>query len=386
MTGPADALQPAGHRRRRLDLDHQVDGTHVDTELQRRGGDQGRDLAGLEGVLDLEALLACNRTVVSAYQLLAGQVVETSGQPLGQATGIHEHQRRVMLADELEQHGRDRRPDRVAHLRVTRRRTFQQTGVDGLAQLTHVLDGHHHLEVEGLAHAGIDDGDGPGVPLAGVEVTGATAQESGDLVEGTLGRRQADALRRPLGEPLQPLQREREMGAPLGAGHGVDLVDHHVLDRLQDLSRVRGQHEIQRLGRGDEDVGRVACDVAAVAGGRVAGARRRAQRRHLPPGPLGLQGDAGERRPQVAIDVVGQRLQRRDVEDAAPLLLGRRVVGEQAIDDPKEGGQRLARAGRREDQRVPALADGLPTLLLGGRRLRERALEPGASQRREPTE
>ena len=32
-------------------------------------------------------------------------------------------------------------------------------------------------------------------------------------------------------EPLQPLQRQRQVGAPLGGRHGVDLVDDHVLDR-----------------------------------------------------------------------------------------------------------------------------------------------------------
>ena len=40
VAGAADALQPAGHRGRRLDLDDQVDGAHVDAELERRGGDQ----------------------------------------------------------------------------------------------------------------------------------------------------------------------------------------------------------------------------------------------------------------------------------------------------------------------------------------------------------
>ena len=42
MTGPADALQAAGHRRRGLHLDHDVHGTHVDAQLQRRGGHDAR--------------------------------------------------------------------------------------------------------------------------------------------------------------------------------------------------------------------------------------------------------------------------------------------------------------------------------------------------------
>jgi hypothetical protein len=35
VPGPADALETARHRRRRLDLHHQVDGAHVDAELER---------------------------------------------------------------------------------------------------------------------------------------------------------------------------------------------------------------------------------------------------------------------------------------------------------------------------------------------------------------
>ena len=71
------------------------------------------------------------------------------------------------------------------------------------------------------------------------------------------------------------------MRTALGSGHGVDLVDHDVLDRAKDLPRPRREHEVERLGCRDEDVRWVAHDVAPVALGRVTGARGRAQRRHL---------------------------------------------------------------------------------------------------------
>ena len=84
MAGPPDALQPAGDRRRRLHLDHQVDGAHVDAELERRGGHKRRNLPRFQSVLDLQALLACDRPVVGAHQLLSGQVVEPGRQTFGQ--------------------------------------------------------------------------------------------------------------------------------------------------------------------------------------------------------------------------------------------------------------------------------------------------------------
>ena len=39
------------------------------------------------------------------------------------------------------------------------------------------------------------------------------------------------------GEPLQPLEAEREVGAALGAGDGVDLVHDHEADGPERLAR-----------------------------------------------------------------------------------------------------------------------------------------------------
>ena len=70
MAGATDALQPARDRLRRLDLDHEVDRAHVDAELERRGRDQTRDASGLQLFLDDQPLLARERAVVRACDLL----------------------------------------------------------------------------------------------------------------------------------------------------------------------------------------------------------------------------------------------------------------------------------------------------------------------------
>jgi hypothetical protein len=57
MAGAADPLQPARHRLGRLDLDDEVDGAHVDPELEARGGHEAGQLAGLEHLLDDGPLL-----------------------------------------------------------------------------------------------------------------------------------------------------------------------------------------------------------------------------------------------------------------------------------------------------------------------------------------
>ena len=126
------------------------------------------------------------------------------------------------------------------------------------------------------------------------------------------------------------------------------------------------EHQVERLGRRDEDVGRVAAHGGPLALRRVAGAH----------GDRHVGADAAQRRAEVALDVVGQRLQRRDVDEARPALaLGQRI-GRQAVERPQERGERLARSGGRRDEDVIARRDGRPRLLLRRRRLRERGLEP----------
>ena len=62
-------------------------------------------------------------------------------------------------------------------------------------------------------------------------------------------------------------------------------------------------------------------------------------------------GDAGERRAKVALDVNGERLERRDVEHAAALGPVWRVFEHQPVEAPKKRRERLARSGRRQDER-----------------------------------
>ena len=101
VPGAADALQRRRDRGRRLDLDDQVDGSHVDSEFQAAGGHHCGQAAGLQVVLNQRPLLLADGPVVGPGQeLLRGgggwrtrgigvescDVVETSSQPFGEAT------------------------------------------------------------------------------------------------------------------------------------------------------------------------------------------------------------------------------------------------------------------------------------------------------------
>ena len=154
---------------------------------------------------------------------------------------------------------------------------------------------------------------------------------------------------------VEPLQGQRQMRSPLGLGDRVDLVDDHRLDPGEDLAHVGGEHQVERLGGGDEDVGRGF--------------------RHRPPfflrGVAGAQADRdlgadpAQRRPQVALDVVGERFQRRDVDelDPGPQRVGRGPAcrsprGSWRASCRTRSGRRSARCRRRRSppSRPPAPA------------------------------
>ena len=150
------------------------------------------------------------------------------------------------------------------------------------------------------------------VPASTSSDRAVARDEAADLGERALGGGQADALRRLRRQPLEPLDRERQMGAALRAGNRVHLVEDQRVHRPERLAGGGGEHEVERLGRRDQDVGRLLDEEAPLAAARVACPHPDAQPRLEP----------GERAAQVPLDVVVQRLQRRDVQDAEALHRG----------------------------------------------------------------
>src|SRR6476661_4187305 len=162
------------------------------------------------------------------------------------------------------------------------------------------------------------------------------------------------------------------MSPTLDACNRMYFVEDQRVDGTQHVARLRRQHQVQRLWRRDEDVGRRLQDLATLLLRGVARAHRNPQ----------LRLEACEWTAKVALDVVVERLQRRNVEDPQPLP---RVAG-QAVDRREERRQRLARPGRSLDQDVGARRDGRPALGLWWRRPIECPFEPGPRRRREDSE
>ena len=291
----ADALEQRRDRARRAELDDEIDRADVDAELERRGRDRALDLAVLELLLGGEPQRARHRAVVRDDVLLAEPLLERRRDALDQPPRVDEHDRRAVLRRRARRS--DRRPGRTARCDAT---APSSSSVISIARSS-----------SRRWPASTMCGSGRRVPTSSRAIR-------------SIGRCVADRPTRTGARPvvwrdqaIEPLERQREVRAALVARDRVDLVDDHRAAAAPSAARpVHGrQQDVQRLRRGDQDVRRVLRHLRALADRRVAGAHRDADLGELHALARGALGELGERRLEVALDVVRQRLERRDVED-----------------------------------------------------------------------
>ena len=346
---------------RRTELAHQVDLADVDAEFERGGRDQRSQPPLLEALLGLQSVFARQTAVMGGHRVLAQALRQRGGRALRQTPGVHEDQRSAMFVDQLFQAVVDLAPHLVRHHRLQRRA------------------GHLDAQVT-IAHmAGVDQG--------AVRVAGA-GQIARHGLKGFLRGGQADAHRGLRRQSREALERQGEMRPALVAGKRVDFIHDHAAHRSQHrAARLRGEQQVERFGRGDQDVRRVALHRRALRRRSIAGAYLGAYR-HIRQAVL-QQGvaDAVQRQFEILVDVVRQGLERRDVEHLC-LIRQRRVqsVAHQLIDGGEEGRQSLSRAGGRGDERGVARTDRRPGLALYFRRSVEMLAEPAGDSRMKHTE
>ena len=358
VPGAADALQEGADGAGRGDLADEVDGADVDAQLQGGGRDERAQVAALEALLHLQAAVLGERAVVAGDVLLADPLGQVVGDALGQTARVDEDQRRAVAGDERGEAVVDLGPLLV-------RRDGRHLGV-----------GQLDAEVEVALVAAVDDDAAGAVVLRG---TLRPDQEARDLVDRALRGGEADAGRAFVGDVVEPGDAERHVAAAPVADEGVDLIDDEGADVSQGRARLgRREHQVERLGGGDEDVGRVLGDRLALGGRRVAAAHGDADGRQLVAEFRGDGVDLGQRGLEVAVDVGAEGLERGDVEDLEVVVeqagLG---LADQGVDAGQEGGQRLARPGGGGDEDVAAGADVGPAVGLGVGGGREVAQEPG---------
>ena len=295
VPGTADALQPTRDGARRLDLNNEIDCPHVDTQLEAAGGDDGPQLAALQLVLDDHPLLTRQRTMVRLDELaldalLLGQLIEPRGKPLGEAAPVAEDDGAAVLQNLLQNARVDAGPNAAALTLHRHVRRATGDGVDHLANGAHVFHRHYHVDFQRLANAGVDDGDGPAAVIGLVP-----AEEVRNLLQRTLCSAEPNALRRPRGDGFETLEAEHQVRTPLRGCHGVNLVDDDGVHVDQRAAHLAGQHQVQALGRGDEQVDRAAGQRLTIFRRRIAGSHgdRGLDERHIQ--SLGRQPDAHQR-------------------------------------------------------------------------------------------
>jgi hypothetical protein len=174
-------------------------------------------------------------------------------------------------------------------------------------------------------------------------------------------------LRRSSGQCLEPLELQGEMHTSLRARDRVNLVhDHHAHVGEHPATPGARQQDVERFRRRDQDVRSLSQHPRACRGGSIPGANRDTNFGKHRAGLLEPLPEIRQRPLEIPLDVVVERLERRDVENANGI--GQRLgesVDDEGVELPQKGGQGLARAGRRENQRVAATRDRRPTLPLG---------------------
>ena len=311
---------------------------------------RGTGSARLQELLDDEPLLARQRAVVRPRELLARELVDPEREALGEPAVVDEDDGRPVLTDELEDRRVDRRPDRAAR----------------------PLDSDAHLDAVGHDAARTAPRSRAARACPRRERRPARSSSFRTPASTSSISRPLPATKRPISS-MRPLRRRERRRAGTGARRGARAARAtargalrassprpraprrgHCLDPAQRLARLRGEEQEERLGGRDEDVRRRPQHPPSLVGRRVAGAH----------GDRELRAEPRERAAEVPLDVVVERLQRRDVEEPEPLA--RRLV--QSVDAEEERRERLPRAGRRLDEHVPAPRDRRPPELLRRRR------------------
>ena len=274
--------------------------------------------------------------------LLAEPVAQGAGHALGQAPGVDEDQRGPVPFDQR-----------------------RHAVVEALGRLS----GQHRFQRRIRQF----DGEIPLAPVSRVDdaTIGAAGQEASDFLDGILGGGKSHPIEFLSGQPLQPFQRKRQVRAALAADERVDFIHDHGARGFQHApSAFAGEEDIGGLRRRDQDVGRAFAHDGPEGGRGVPGADLGADRhpRRAVFEQLGV--DAFQRRFQVLVDVVAERLERRDVQHTGFVRQPEHLaLPHQIVDGREKRRQGLARAGGRGDQCMLPGLDGLPgqALALGGR-------------------
>ena len=354
-------LQEGGDAPRGADLADEIDEPDVDSELERRGGDQGAKLSVPQEPLHALPPLAREAPVVGHHLVGAETLPQPVGEALGQAARVREDERRSVFPDEL--------GDPVEQVVPVLRRGDR---------LEVLLARYLDIELQVPLVTQVDDRAlGRAVRARAV----GAREEPGEKLDRLLRGREPHARGPPLGERVEPREGERQVRTAAVSRERVDLVDDDRPDPVEERPASLGsEEEKEGLRRRDEEVRRPPEHRLALRGRRVSRANRNADLRDGPARSLAHLTDLFERPLEVSVDVVGERPEGTHVDRFQSIVQG--VLSgapDEPVEDLQEGSERLPRSGGRGNQRVLTPGDRRPaeTLRIGGNP--EPLLEPRAN-------
>ena len=250
------------------------------------------------------------------------------------------------------------------------------------ADVSEIGDGRFDRDLHLLRHAAIDDRHRTELRSSRGALF-ATTKESRDLIEWPLRRGQAYALRRFFDQRFESLQCQRQMGTAFGPRYCMDLVDNHRADTAEHAASLyRGQHDVERFRRRDQNVRGLSKHPCARGGWRVSRANGDANLWKLLAFGREPLSKLRERPFEISLNVVVESLKRRDVKKLNRIRERLfRSAHDQVVQLPQKRRQRFPGPGWSEYEGVRSAGDRRPTLALRITRLPEGLLEPPPHER-----
>ena len=307
--------RPRGHAARALHLDHQVDRAHVDAELQAAGGHQAR--AARPALSSSSIRVRCSRARLPWWARATSSSASSLSRSASRSARrrlLTKIERGAVGPDQLQQLGVHRRPDRAAAALAARHLDGSSLlgAAAGRARACPPPARRPQVELLGArrrprSSPGAGGPRRPGRPGSARSRPAAAGWPTGRCAGGSPP---ASATRRSRRSRIRARCAPRLVPATAWISSTITAPD-----AGEHLPPARGEQQVQALGRGDEDVRRGAQHaLRGRAAGVSPGAHRHGHLGRLQAPQRGGRGDAGQRAAQVALDVVVQGLQGREVE------------------------------------------------------------------------
>ncbi len=296
VAGAADALQEGRDRARRAELADEIDVADVDAELERGGRHQRLQLAALQPLLGVEPQLLGHAAVMRGdVRLRRGARTSCARDALGHAPRVDEDQRRAVRLDQLGEPIVDLLPDLVRHHRFERRA--------------------RELRARDRAR-----GDGRCRRWRTSEAAVRRRRRPGNARPSSIGFCVADRPMRCSGRRTSAASRSSDSArcAPRLLGATAWISSTITVRVVASIARpgLRAKQDVERFRRRHEDVRRAPAHARALGAAACRRCAPRCGSRHRA-SPLAR---SASRMPasgasRFLLDVVRQRLQRRDVDD-----------------------------------------------------------------------